>query len=160
MRSPLSLVAALAVAMLFSQSGITNAQQSSAPDPYRPSLGDLMTMIVQPRHIKLGLAGAAGNWTYAAYALHELEEFFEHSAKVRPKYHTYSIPEMLESVTREPMKAVEEAIKAGNPARFAVAYAQLTAACNTCHQSTERGFIVIQTPTASPFPDQDFRPRN
>ena len=33
-----------------------------------------MTMTVQPRHTKLGLAGSAGNWPYAAYELHELEE--------------------------------------------------------------------------------------
>jgi hypothetical protein len=36
-----------------------NAQspQEAPPLPYRPGLGDLMTMTVQPRHIKLGLAG-------------------------------------------------------------------------------------------------------
>ena len=62
-------------------------------------------------------------------------------------------------MTREPMKAVDEAIKVDDPARFAAAYAQLTAACNTCHQSTERGFIVIQAPADSAFSDQDFRPR-
>jgi len=34
---------------------------------YRPGLGDLMTTTVQPRHTKLGLAGRAQNWSYAAY---------------------------------------------------------------------------------------------
>jgi len=30
--------------------------QGATPQAYRPGLGDLMTMTVQPRHIKLGLA--------------------------------------------------------------------------------------------------------
>jgi hypothetical protein len=36
-----------------------------------------MTMTVQPRHTKLGLAGREGNWPYAAYELHELQEAFD-----------------------------------------------------------------------------------
>ena len=54
------------------------AQNAPAPAPqaYRPGLGDLMTMTVQPRHIKLGLAGQEKNWPYAKYELHELEESF------------------------------------------------------------------------------------
>ena len=43
------------------------APAQPAPPDYHPSLGDLMTMAVQPRHIKLGLAGRARNWTYLAY---------------------------------------------------------------------------------------------
>jgi hypothetical protein len=137
-----------------------DAQQPPAAPPvapYRPGLGDLMTMTVQPRHTKLGLAGREGNWPYAAYELHELEESFERAAKVWPKYRHFLIPEMIEATTKEPMAALEQAIKDGDAARFTTAYGQLTAACNTCHQSAERGVIVIQVPEASPFPDQDFR---
>jgi hypothetical protein len=126
--------------------------------PYSPSLGDLMTMTVQPRHTKLGLAAREGNWPYAAYELHELKEAFDRAAKAWPKWRTYSIPDMMASVTKEPMKALDQAIKAGDPNRVTSAYDQLTAACNTCHLSAERGVIVIQSPTGSAFPDQDFRP--
>src|SRR4051812_32631039 len=56
--------------------------------PYSPSLGDLMTATVQPRHIKLGLAAREGNWPYATYELHELKEAFERAAKVWPKWRT------------------------------------------------------------------------
>jgi hypothetical protein len=56
------------------------------------------------------------------------------------------------------MEAVSQAIKSADLGRFTEAYARLTATCNACHQSTERAFVVIQTPKASPFPDQDFRP--
>jgi hypothetical protein len=44
---------------------VGNGSQSEAPPTYRQSFGDLMTMTIQPRHVKLGLAGQQGNWTYA-----------------------------------------------------------------------------------------------
>jgi hypothetical protein len=117
-----------------------------------------MTATVQPRHTKLGLATREGNWPYAAYVLHELKEAFDRAAKVWPKWRTFSISEMMASVTKEPMTALERAITAGDPSRVTTAYEQLTAACNTCHRSAGRDMIVIQSPTSSSFPDQDFRP--
>jgi hypothetical protein len=77
----------LTAAITLSVLGPGNAQtptapQGAAPQAYRPGLGDLMTMTVQPRHTKLGLAGQEKNWTYAAYELHELEEAFERAARV------------------------------------------------------------------------------
>ena len=64
-----------------SQPSAQRSAQRSAPAPqspsYRPGLGDLMTMTVQPRHIKLGIAGRENNWAFAAYELHELEEAAE-----------------------------------------------------------------------------------
>ena len=126
--------------------------------PYTPSLGDLMTATVQPRHTKLGLAAHEGNWPYAAYELHELKEAFDRTAKTWPKWRTFSISDMMASVTKEPMAALDQAIKAGDPSRVTTAYEQLTAACNTCHRSADRGMIVIQSPTSSSYPDQDLRP--
>jgi len=42
---------------------------ATAQQPHRAAVGDLMTALVQPRHIKLGLAGREQNWPYAAYEL-------------------------------------------------------------------------------------------
>ena len=42
--------------------GQTTPNPAPQPPTYRPGLGDLMTMTVQPRHIKLGLAGREKNW--------------------------------------------------------------------------------------------------
>lgn len=134
-------------------------QQPSPPPPYRPGLGDLMTMSVQPRHIKLGLAGREKNWPYAAYELHELEESFERAARIWPKWRSVAITETMRAMMQEPMIALSEAIKHGDSARFTPAYQALTEACNLCHQSADRGMIVIQVPQSSPFPDQDFRSR-
>jgi hypothetical protein len=143
--------------------GLGNAQapatpQGPAAQAYRPGLGDLMTMTVQPRHTKLGLAGQEKNWAYAAYELHELEESFERIVRVWPMYRKTNIAELMVATTKEPMEAVSQAIKSADAARFNEAYARLTATCNSCHQTTERAFVVIQAPKASAFPDQDFRP--
>ena len=89
--------------------------------------------------------------------LHELKEAFDGAAKTWPKWRTFAIPAMMDSVIREPMAALDQAVKANDPARFTTAYEQLTAACNTCHRSADRGAIVIQSPVGSPLADQDFR---
>ena len=121
------------------------AAAAQTPAPYRPGLGDLMTMTVQPRHLKVGIAGQEKNWPYAAYEGHELEEAFERIAKLVPKWREFDIPQLL------------AAAKAGNGQRFDAAYRQLTDACNACHKSANVGVIAIKVPDASAFPNQDFR---
>ena len=156
---PLALLAgALALAGL----GLADAQtpasrQAAAPQAYQPSFGDLMTIAVQPRHTKLGLAGQERNWTYAAYEFRELQSAFERMARTIPTYRSMNVADLIDATTKAPMEDVAAAIKSGNAAKFAEAYAQLTATCNACHQSTDHAVIVIQPPTASSFPDQDFR---
>jgi hypothetical protein len=137
-----------------------SAQQAQAAPPptYRPGLGDLMTMTVQPRHTKLGLAGREKNWAYAAYELHELEESFERAGRTWPRWRSFPIPDMMSALTKEPMAAVSQAINNNDTSGFAAAYDKLTASCNACHQAAGRAVIVIQVPAASPFPDQDFQP--
>jgi len=159
------LVFAVAALFLLLASGPAAAQQpmnmpeTKSAAPYHPGLGDLMTAFVQPRHIKLGLAGNARNWPYAAYALHELAETFADVGKLVPTHDNMPIPEMIASTVKQPMAALDAAVKAKDAAAFTKAYADLTAACNTCHQSANHPMIVIQVPTVSPFPDQDFHPQ-
>lgn len=132
--------------------------QGSPPAAYRPGLGDLMTMTVQPRHLKVGLAGQEQNWPYVRYELHELEESLERVARQWPKWREIDIAGLVIGSTKEPMAAIDEAAKAGDAARFNEAYGRLTAACNACHQSANVAMIVIQAPKGSPFTNQDFRP--
>jgi hypothetical protein len=154
MRRSFLVIALLSGLFILSMPIFGSAQTERA---YRPGLGDLMTMTVQPRHIKLALAGQAQNWGYAAYELHELEESFERVARNSPKWRSVPIADMIESVTKEPMAALSQAIKTSDAKRFATAYGQLTSACNACHQAADRGMIVIKTPEGSAFPDQEFR---
>jgi hypothetical protein len=148
---------ALAIAL---SGGVLAQGNPPAPVPvYRPGLGDLMTMTVQPRHLKLGLAGQEKNWAFAAYELHELEESFERVARVWPKWRQVEIADTIKATTAAPLEAVEQAIKAKNAARFTETYALLTETCNACHQSANVGMVVIQIPKSSPFANQDFRPQ-
>jgi hypothetical protein len=122
------------------------------------ALGDLMTAFVQPRHIKLGLAGSAQNWLYAAYELDQLRETLADVAEILPKYRDLSIPDMIESTVKAPLAALSAAIQAKDGNQFSAAYQQLTVACNTCHRNYDRAEIVIQSPAVTEFSDQDFRP--
>jgi hypothetical protein len=146
-------IAAAAVAGALTGPSLATAQQ-----PHPAAVGDLMTALVQPRHIKLGLAGSEQNWPYAAYELDQLRETFADLAEILPKYRDLSIPEMIMSTVTEPLAALNRAIQAKDGNQFTAAYRQLTASCNSCHQSYDRPVIVIQLPTAAAFPDQDFRP--
>jgi hypothetical protein len=142
---------AIALAALVVPS-LATAQQPA----FHPGLADLMTAFVQPRHTKLGLAGSEKNWPYAAYELNELRETFDDVAAIVPKYRNISVPDLIASTVKQPLAALEQAIKAKDANQFTVAYAQLTASCNACHQSTDHAVIVIQPPTAAAFPDQRF----
>jgi hypothetical protein len=137
---------------------VAAAQTSPAAAPYRPGLGDLMTMTVQPRHIKLWAGGQEKNWTYAAYELHELEEAFERASRMWPQWRSQPIADMMRTLTEAPLAELSAAIKASDGPRFADAYRRLTDACNACHQAADRGMIVIRVPDGTAFPDQDFRP--
>jgi hypothetical protein len=156
-------LALLAGATTFAVLNLANAQtptnpEAATPQAYRPSLGDLMTIAVQPRHIKLGLAGHERNWTYAAYELHELQGAFQRMARAVPMYRSMDMAALIKATIKAPMEDVAAALKIGDAAKFAEAYAQLTATCNACHQSTDHNTVVIQIPKASSYPDQDFWP--
>ncbi len=143
-----------------SVSGDSNAATPAAgalPD-YHPSMGDLMTMAVQPRHIKLGLAGKRQNWTYARYELSELRNAFARTARTIPKYQSWDTAAMATAMTQAPFGALDQAIEARNSTQFAAAYSQLTHACNACHEALKHAAVVIKVPDAAMFPDQDFRP--
>ncbi len=137
------------------------AAQTTPPKPapaFQPGLGDLMTAFVQPRHIKLGLAGQARNWDYLTYERNELEEAFDLVEEQVPRFANVAMSDLLQ-IIKAPMSEIDAAIKARDGARFDAAYAQLTNACNACHVSTQHAMIVIQVPKASMFPDQNFAPQ-
>jgi hypothetical protein len=134
-------------------------EETTSAAPYHPGLGDLMTAFVQPRHIKLGLAGQEHDWAYAAYELNELREAFDDVKTLVPKHGSLDIPDAIGATVDQPMTALAAAIKAKDAAGFTTAYAALTQSCNACHQSADHPEIVIRVPTGSAFPDQDFRPQ-
>ena len=73
---------------------------ATAQQPHPAAVGDLMTALVQPRHIKLGLAGSEQNCPYAAYELDQLRETLADLTEILPKYRDLSIPDMITSTVR------------------------------------------------------------
>jgi hypothetical protein len=146
-----ALVAALALAPSTKAIGET-------AKPYAPGLVEFM-MQVQSHHAKLWLAGNVRNWELADYQLDELKELLEDIAKRIPEYKGTPVGKMIESTTMPPVGETEAAIKTRDSGKFTASFDRLTAACNACHEAANRGFIVIQRPATSSFPNQSFAPR-
>jgi hypothetical protein len=163
MRRKIVLISAVAAALV-AAAHVTAAQAQqppapsppSAPAPYVLGMGDLMNTLVQPRHAKLGLAGAAGNWPLAAYALAEIRQVFGRIAAAVPKFRGYPVADLADAALKQPLAAIDDAIKAQDAKKFAAAYGELTQGCNACHASLDHPFVVIKVPDASAFPNQDF----
>jgi hypothetical protein len=160
------LIAAVAGLLALAGQSTSRAQSPSPAPPattvltqpeYHPSLGDLMTMAVQPRHIKLGIAGKQKNWAYAKYELSELRNAFGRVARTIPVYRNTELGPLMNALTTDPLKEVEQAISAADASQFKAAYAKLTSTCNACHLSQEHPMVVIRVPDEAAFPDQDFR---
>ena len=159
MLAPLVFAAGSGFSQTAAQPAPAAPQPNAAPAPYVLTMGDMMNTLVQPRHLKLGLAGKAENWTLASYALTEIRQAFAGIAKAQPRFRGMPVPDLVEAATKEPLAAVEAAIRQKEPDKFAPAYAQLTAGCNACHAALDHPYVVIKTPDASAFPNQDFEVR-
>jgi len=142
------LVAVAAIAMGAASPFMAQTAQKS---PAR--LADVMSA-VQFRHSKLWTAGQQKNWELAGYEL----ELVKTSLNEAIAFYT-DIPVDNITMIDPPIKSIESAIAARNGAAFGKAFGELTTGCNSCHQSTGRGFIVITVPTVSPFGNQSFAPR-
>jgi hypothetical protein len=159
MRPWFSVAVLAASAALLPLIVVAQAPSDSAPPPYRPSLADLMSTTVQPRHVKLAFGGRERNWVFAAYELKQLTDAFDRLSLQWPQWRQQQIVELVETIVRDPLFELDVAIKNKDEARFAESYGHLTDACNACHQAALQTPIVIQDPKEAMFPDQDFRPK-
>jgi hypothetical protein len=156
-----------AVLALFGSAGIGLSQTTPPAPAGAPStavpvvmtMGDLMNTLIQPRHLKLGLAGQAQNWPLAQYALEQLRAGFANIVAAKPKFSGMPVGQLVDVALGAPLKAVEAAIKQQDAKKFAAAYAQVSQGCNACHMELDHPYVVIKTPDASSFPNQDFAPR-
>jgi len=151
-----STAAALLAALL---AGGALAEDAKRPEPYVPGLGEFMTAAVQPHHIKVWLAGHAGNWPLAEYEAKELRETFADIAAYQGSWNNFPIGKLAESNLAPPLDALDAAIGDKSEAGFKKAYDSVTAACNSCHQATGNAFVAVKTPSGADFPDQEFRAR-
>ena len=152
-RQPIAVAAIAAAAILtigVATSRSVAAGPEAAPSPqasgYLPSISDLMIATIQPRHERLWRAEQDGNWEFAAYELGNLHGAFGRIGQAHPTTQNISFPEMIASVTEQPFKELKSAIQSKDAAAFTKAYADLTDACNSCHQALNHGVVEIVVP--------------
>src|SRR5260370_7677270 len=104
---PLALLAGAMTLALFDLGNAQTSASSEAalPEAYRPSFGDLMTIAIQPRHTKLGLAGQERNWTYAAYEFRELQSAFDRVARAVPTSTSTNTPDFITGPIQPPLES-------------------------------------------------------
>ena len=151
----ISAAAILAIGLATSSGGAAGPEAAPSPQAsgYLPSISDLMIATIQPRHERLWRAGQDGNWEFAAYELGNLHGAFGRIGQAHPVTQNISFPEMIASVTEQPFKELNSAIRSKNGTAFTKAYADLTDACNSCHQALNHGVVEIRVPNRTSASD-------
>jgi hypothetical protein len=125
---------------------------------YVPGIEQFMTMI-QSEHAKLWYAARERNWALAAYQLAEIKEIMSDVEDLYPKFKDLPLGGMLDAVITGPVADLEKALDGKDFTAFSSGFGKLTEACNSCHQATGNGFILIKTPSQPAFFNQDFTPK-
>jgi hypothetical protein len=166
---PVAAIAIAATALLalgLATSSSSAAAPEGTPSPqaseYLPSISDLMIATIQPRHERLWRAQQDENWEFAAYELGNLHGAFDRLGHAHPIEHDVSFPDMIASVTEQPFKELKSAIQSKDVTAFTKAYAELTDACNSCHQALNHGVVAIAVPSRTSASDLKINstPRN
>ncbi len=153
-------MAGLSAALLLLSATALQAEDTpfAAPQGQRPgerpanmfSLADIMVQ-TQVRHIKLWYAGQSGDWALVGYEIDRISDTLGRAAILYA-----GIPIELVTGALKPIGEMRKAAAAKDAKAFRQGYADLTRACNACHQAGGVGFIKIQTPTSLPFTDESF----
>jgi hypothetical protein len=140
--------ATLAIGLATSRSVAAGPSATASPQAaeYLPSIADMMIATIQPRHERLWGAEQIGNWEFAAYELGNLKGAFNRLGNAHPTQGDISLPDMIASVTEQPFKELDGAIRSKDGTAFTKAYADLTDACNSCHQALKHGVVEIRVP--------------
>jgi hypothetical protein len=153
----ISAAAILAIGLTTSRSMAAGTEAVPSPQAteYLPSISDLMIATIQPRHERLWRAEQDGIWDFAAYELGNLKGAFNRLGHAHPTEHDISFPDMISPVTEQPFKELGSAIQSKDGPAFAKAYADLTDACNSCHQALNHGVVQIRVPSRTSASDLD-----
>jgi hypothetical protein len=153
----IAVLSAAAVGMAATQphSSGTVAKTEAAP-AYVPVTSDIMNAYIQPRHIKLWLAGKSQNWALADYENHNIGGALARMAKAIPEYKGTANTTLIAAFATPQIAAVAAAIKAKDETAFVKAYDDLSTGCSGCHQATGHDMVKIKVPDSDAFPDQAF----
>ena len=153
---PTAVTLGIALVILHTASAGQENSTASQAAPYLPSISDMMIATIQPRHRRLWQVAQHKNWEFAAYELGNLRGAFKRLGEAHPTEHDISFPDMITSVTEQHFNELKTAIRSKDDAKIAKAYADLTDACNSCHQALNHGVVAIRVPRGAFASDQDF----
>ena len=105
---------------------------------------------------KLHFSGEEENWALANFYLHELEEQAESIVLAGVHEDGADVSHLVETLLVTQIEELEESVESQDPINFKLQYSEFVSRCNSCHQSTQHGFIKIKTPELSMFRNQDF----
>src|SRR5438309_11439411 len=115
---PMMLAAAVAalvtIAAFTTRSGAQNpmGDSNAEPAPFNPQMSALMSMLIQPRHAKVGLAGKDENWPLAGYGLKELRQGILVISRAVPRWKGLPVPDLFDAAMSQPIALLDFAIKA------------------------------------------------
>lgn len=147
--------------MVWGAAALSQYSSQVAGQAFVPSFDDMMTMLIQPRHLKLFYAGNEKNWELAAAELRNLRSALQRTAQVSPTYLGNDVALLVRTMIEPQMHQIDSAIASADPVKFAAAYRALTDSCNACHTYTEHPFFVVKVPTQpseAAEPNQEFKP--
>ena len=120
-----------------------------------PGVGELMSG-VHLHFAKLHYAAKAGNWKLADSEVDEIQENLDKAALLRPEENGVKLAGVIESLKQTQLAGMKKASAQGERSLFSKSYDETMSACNSCHRTTGRPFIVITEPTAPPVANQQW----
>lgn len=135
------LLMTLGVFLLFTQCN-PSENESSGNSP-EPELADFMGTMQYHTH-KLALSVKASNTELSEFYLHELEEATETVISSIQTYEGHNIANLTESKLEPAFEPVHEAVESEDWQEAREQLINLVSSCNSCHQSTDHGFVVIE----------------
>ena len=105
---------------------------------------------------KLHFAGLEGNWQLAGFYLHELEEQAEKIVEAGVAEDEVDVSKLTQQLLVSQIEQLESLVEAGDSVKFKSGYLELVNRCNSCHQASNHGFIMIKVPELSMFKNQEY----
>jgi hypothetical protein len=143
--------AALALAALIAHAQVANADEAHGDEDFVSH----MTRMQYFTH-KLGLAVSAQNTELQGYYVHEVEEVVEAVSEV-DEYKGIEVGRLVKTILVPALEGLEVAMAEGTQEQVDEAYGGMLQACNTCHRTSNHGFLRIERQAENPYM-QSFAP--
>lgn len=137
-----TLFFALGAYFWFRAANLPAAETNEEVASESPHLVELMTGLQLYTH-KLMLAEEAQNPELMEFYLHEMEEMSEEIVDQVPSYDGHPVANLVSSLLLPQLEKVDRAVEEDNWDRVADRVDDLARTCNSCHVTTDHGYIQI-----------------